>query len=568
MHGATLTKYWWCLAAAAALSCRSHEVLCDGLSCDMGAGGQAGAAGADSASGGAAGDTGGAPASVECESDAPCQNDERCDGAERCVEGRCEPGDALSCEHGTSCEESDVARCVYEAPSPWLLTIGTDTIRGLPIAEIGKRKLPPLATREVEEPLTGFEEVTFAPNGKVAIVHSLEHQFGSSLKLLRFGPGLPSELLEIPDLPDWGDFWEGARFSADSTRALIRDAHTGSYVVDLTDERRPTQLVAPGDDLGDLLAQAFCKESSSWVQYGDEQYSIATRVDGATSTRSLGYGSFEVSPDGTLVLFQPVAEDGMRLYSCSGDDWVVTFDEAVGGRFSPSSRELLLSLAEGGLKLVSVEDPRAPLELWAHPTAALGHGFNLDGSKLLVQLVADGADEATAHAVDLSDPSQPPYSLRLPVSAETIACGKTAMLAWGGSSEDDARDVLWQTLAPSSTAAPVVVRPRPPQEVAKIYGASEGSVLLGSLVDEQTALSLLRYDTEDTDEFEEVPVATFPGSIWGLSWSPIGQSLAVQVTGATIDTKVWWVTFSETWQPSEPLLLAEESLEVSIQPWP
>jgi hypothetical protein len=261
---------------------------------------------------------------------------------------------------------------------------------------------------------------------------------------------------------------------------------------------------------------------------------------------------------------------GVRLYSCSSEDWVEAFDEAKDIQFSPTSRELVLTLKAGGLKVVSLQDPQEPVHIWSDPAAELAYDgdFSRDGSKLLVELVEGDAAEPTIHAVDLSDPSQPfVYSLRLPTTAQIVESGESAILAWSTWAYDEPRDLLWQTLLPESLAAPVVVLSDATDDLTRFYDApvDAGSVLLGRSSDTGTALSLLRYDDIS---FEETLIAELPGTIWRTAWSPDGHGLAVQITGVAIDTKVWWVTFSQAGEPSQPRLLAGESLGVSIQPWP
>jgi hypothetical protein len=578
MRGATLNGHRWWLAALAVLSCRSHEMLCEAADCAPAADGDAGAPAVDlgsSGSAGMAGDgVGGAP-SVACVSDAQCQNDQSCDGVERCVSGRCEIGDALTCEHGTACIEHEVASCVYETPSPWLLTVGTSQVRGLPMAELANRELPILAERDVTQVLTGFDAVTFAPNGKVAFVHSLEDQMGSRMQLLRFGQGPPSPLLEIPDLPNWGDFTKEPEFSPDSTRALVYDGFTGTYLVDLTDEPRATEL---SPLVGEFTAVAFCQDSRYWLEWGDDSaYYVGTVADGEVSRRRLGEGSYTLSPDASLVALKIVDADGdpfgIRLFPCSGASWVESFDESTEATFGPGA-QLLLTRAASGMEVVSLEDPQHPVEVWSSPIAELWEGldFNRDGTKLLVQLPGpDG--ELTAHVVDLTAPTEPAvFSLRLPAYAQIATLGESSIWAWSSGDSAAPRDLLWQTLeVPDDRQQvmpePLLVYTDSAQSISGVYGVplDDKSVFLTRRSDEATALSILRFNGL---LLGDRPLAEFPGSIQRLVASPAGYGLVVQTTGATIDNKVWWLSFSPEGSASEPVLLAEESLYVSLQPWP
>jgi hypothetical protein len=572
MFGVNLKNWWW-LAALPVISCRSHRVLCEAEECQAAAVvGEAGSSadGAEKAAGGA----GGAP-SVECTNDTQCQDDEGCNGSERCVSGSCESGDALVCTHGTACSEQAVARCVYELPSPWLLTVGTGKIRGLPVGEIEKRELPVIAEREVKQALTGFDGVTFSPNGKVAFVHSLEDQFGSSMQLLRFGQGLPSPLLEIPDLPNWGDFATAPRFSPDSSRALVYDGFSGTYVVDLSDDPRPTELLPGGSGFG---VEAFCQDSRYWLELGDDSaYYIASALDRELPKRRLGHGYVELSSDAGLVALQLEDDEGnaagVRLFSCSGADWVASFDEATDATFGPGA-QLLLRLAAGGIALASLEDPQHPVQVWSSPVAELSydHDFTRDGTKLLLEL-PEANDELALHVVDLTRPSEPVVSaLRLPPQAEVAVLGESSVLAWSTGFTDEPRDLLWQTLEVPSDAQqvmpePLLVYSDASQDVTRTYPVpfDEKSVLLARWVDEQTTtISLLRFDGALQEARQ---LATFPSGVRAILAVADGRGLVVQTGGATIDNKVWWISLSPAGEPSEPAQLAEESLYVSLQPW-
>jgi hypothetical protein len=569
MYGVSVTKYACWLMLAATWSCRSHQVLCEGDECFAAGtdGGAAGAPAGDIAPPSMAGQAGQGAALARCDADVQCQNELQCDGAERCVDGSCEPGAELMCEHGTTCVEQGAERCLYETPSPWLLTIGGETVRGLPIAQLGERGLVTLVERHNTVELTGYDEVHWAPNGKVALLHAVEDQFGSSLQIMRFGAGLPTAPVDIPDVPRWGDFWFDPTFSADSKRALIRDTYSGTYIVDLTDDPGPTTLLAGGEVFS---AESICQDSRYWVQSDTNgQKYVATQGAGEDIARALGKGSLVLSPDASLIALQVEDDTGLevRLYSCSGEDWVVTFNDAKAARFSRDSKRLLLELTAGGVRVLSLEEVRAPVQVWASAAAAPAYGadFSSDGTKLLVQL-AEGEAEPTLHVVDLSVVSGPPVtSLGLPHYAEVAAYGDASLLAWSTGVYDEPRDLLWQSLTPS--AAPVLIYSDASQRDTTIAAVpfDDDSVFLERMAGEQSTLAIMKFDGELS---EIATVATFPAAIKNLTATADGRGLAVQTSGTLIDNKVWWITFSASGDASEPQLLAEESLEVSMQPWP
>jgi hypothetical protein len=325
--------------------------------------------------------------------------------------------------------------------------------------------------------------------------------------------------------------------------------------------------------------EAFCQDSRYWLELGDDfAYYIASVVDGAVSRRRLDAGYLELSRDASLVALELEDDEGgaagVRLFPCSGADWVAPFDEATGAMFGPGA-QLVLGLAAGGLALMSLEDPQHPVQVWSSPVAELSYGFDFtrDGTKLLLEM-PEANDELALHVVDLTSPSEPVVSaLRLPPDAELAVLGESSILAWSTGFIDEPRDLLWQTLeVPSDSRQvmpePLLVYSDASQDVTRTYPVpfDEKSVFLARRVDEQTTtLSLLRFDGGLQDDR---PLATFTSAITAVLAAPDGRGLVVQTSGTIIDNQVWWISLSPAGEPSQPRSLAEESLYVSLQPWP
>jgi hypothetical protein len=503
----------------------------------------------------------------ECRRDRDCANDSLCDGAERCVSGTCEGGSALDCAHGTACVESGDERCVYEAPSPWLLVTATDSLRGLPVAELGKRELITLVDRPREEILHGFDRVFWPADGKVALVRSLEREFGYRLELLRFRAGVPGPIEPLPDVPTWGDFDEAPDISSDSTRALVLDGYGGVYLVDLTEAATPTRLIAPPDA---LISASFCNDSSSWLQLSREEYvwSQASLSDGEITTRELGYGSPVISPDLSLVAMELQDEDdetfAVELTSCSAGDWSVDLPGTTNAAFSDDAQLLLLQLAGGGVKVVSLEDPSAPVEIWSDLDANDWEepSFVSGAHGTLVRYLK--GEEQTLRLVDpLTGTDEP--SLELPSGAVVAASGASSLLLWSNDYVGEPRDLIWHSLTPNVPS--VVVLSDPNDDVSEVMRCpTPDAVLVARRLPEaqETELFLLHFDGE-LGELEHV--ATFPGAISSWSWASDDVGAAVATQGVLIDNDLFWLPWSEE-GPGTAIQIADRALSVGFQPWP
>ena len=270
------------------ISCREHRQVCEAEGCASplaGAGGMPEDGEVVTTPAGSAGE----PQEPECARDEQCQNEKVCDGAERCADGRCVAGEQIECQYGAHCDDEAASLCVYDEPSPWLITTTMQRVSGLPVALLSEaEELLTLAERPEAGMLTGYDKPFWAPDGKAMLVRSFEDRMGSRLSLMHFGAGLPSSLEPVRDLPNWGDYWDTPLFSADSKWVFVTDNYTGSYLVDLGLDPAPPRL-RPAEEFS--APRALCADPSAWLPYGDSEQSVlATSLDGELATRSLGYG--------------------------------------------------------------------------------------------------------------------------------------------------------------------------------------------------------------------------------------------------------------------------------------
>lgn len=567
MSGARRVSWGWLLVAATCVvvSCRSYHHLCDEPTCG---GGEAGAGG-ERASAGAAGAV---ASTAECQYDVECTNGSICDGAEHCVQGICEHGVALVCEHGASCVESGPERCVYESPSQWLLIASHERLRGLPVAELGKRDLVTLLNRPRTAPLAGFERLLWSPDGKVLVARSLEGDSVYSLELLRFGAGLPGPPQLLAEVPAQG-YFEAPAFSFDSKRALIVDHHSGTYLVDLAEAPAPTRLVAPLDA---VRQASFCGDSSSWVQQllPASRWALATLGKEEIATRDLGPASPRFSRGGSLLAFDLIDERqaiaGVELRGCSGSDWSAYFPHTSGAVFSDDSKLLLLQSAAGGLRVMSLADPQAPFELWSEPLAKPADGATfLPGEQRLLFSYAAAEESPTLHLVDLETGAESrAVSLGLPGSAEPVATGALAMLAWSNGAAGEPRHLLWQSLEPSAPPIVVLSDPTPKDTKVFAFAPDASAVLLARRSPEgaSTTFSVLRFDVERAELAAPDPLTTFPAAT-SVVWAADGSGMIVTTQNGSFASNVYWLPWSNGGF-LEPTLLASDSVVLTLQPAP
>jgi hypothetical protein len=514
----------------------------------------------------------------ECARDEHCQNESMCDGSERCADGQCLPGEAVECQYGAHCDDEATPLCIYDKPSPWLIATTTQRVSGLPVALLNEvDELLTLAERPKGSVLTGYDKPFWAPNGKVALVRSFEDRMGSRLSLMRFGAGLPSSLEPVPDLPNWGDYWDTPVFSADSNWVSVTDNYTGTYLVDLKPDAVPPQLQPRAEFSAPRL---LCADPDAWLPYVDSEESLlAALVDGELATRSLGTGSITLSPDGRLLLIGVEDADGdevgLQLGSCSAETWLVNLDGASHAVFSPDSQLLLLELREGGMKLLSLTDPAEPAELWSNLAArpAVERGFSPDSQKLVFLLSDATEEEPSLHVIELGElPTTEGRGLALPAQGEVVALGDEAVLMWSSSAEGEPPRLLWRALEPAvdedgKLEPPLVLVEDAalPTTVTSHAFDSRTVFLTGYSKDlDQTTVSRLLFDASQP---ELVELGTFAGSAQSVEATPRDYGVAVLMEKGLIDVQLFWIGFAPDGVPASPRLLADQAFSVSIQPW-
>jgi hypothetical protein len=552
------------LAFVGAASCREHRELCQGEGCgaskiDDTTPGSSGSAGSfidpDEPSG-----AGGADARPACSRDADCDDGLACDGVEPCVSGRCEPGALVECASGTHCVEDGAERCVYENSSPWLVAMTKERVMALRLAELaaGETTLIPLLERPRDRAFLGFAGAFWAPNGRFALVPSVEPEFGSSYQLLQFGAGLPA-IGDVPDLPNWGDYSDPPQFMPDSSQARLFDNYSGSYVVDFTREPPVTQR----HPLGDFYwTTGGCSDGKSWVRVDhDYRVSVDTVEDGTATARTLGEFYSLISPDGAQLLLttHSTAETPqVVLTHCSDDPWTFEIKDAFHGEFSPNSKLLWLKLNGGGLRVLSLEDPSAPVEVWARSTAddVDGERFTPDGRRLLFEQ-AEGDSEPTVHVVDLeASPEPEARDLGLSAGVKVFYAGDTAALVIDSTAEGGVRYLLQSLSTPEPPR--LVLEGTAEQSIELSHGfLEEGSFFVQRTSDPRVELLKLQITP---DRFELTALATFEGvDIAGPEIAPDQSGVTVGASTNFIDNKLYWIALPPGGPAGEPQLLLERT---------
>ncbi|HEX2874931.1 MAG TPA: WD40 repeat domain-containing protein [Polyangiaceae bacterium] len=444
------------LALAPLASCRAALDLCADGCASAGETSQAsvnatdGAGGRDAAGGSpseAAGN-GGAPAI--CETNDDCADDLICNGDEQCEDNLCVPGTPLTCDAGTSCSEGDPQEpCGFATPSPWLILLGSETIWGLPTAELGKRQLLELGWRKSDGLLVGMNAVTFSANGQHAFVEYLAEDFGQTFLELSFGKGVPKSARPVANLPTWGQY-SALEFSPDGRRVLLFDYDLGGYSLDLSGARATVAQLDARIDWGDEVA--FCSDNRTWLRVGIRAtlYAEASGQPMAVDLEHKDDYDVELSPDGRVIW---LGGESQRLVACGP----AAQSEALGvhaerAEFSPDSRFLLLTSEEGPAKLLSVTESLTTTEVWSGSGVLDWHWSEGAGSLLLHW----GSEDASSYGyVSLSQEQPALVTLALDGAASILSCGREACLARGPAQDDSAGPLVLQAL--QANAEPVVL---------------------------------------------------------------------------------------------------------------
>jgi hypothetical protein len=411
---------------------------------DGGAGGRQAAGGSPSATAGDGGDP------AVCETNVDCADDLVCNGDERCEDGVCVAGKALACDGGMTCSESDPGEpCAYATPSPWLLLLSSETIWGLPTTELGKRPMLRLGSRPSSGLLVGMNDVAFAPGGQHALVEFLAEDFGKTVLELSFGRGIPDAARPVANLPIWGSYSTPV-FSPDGSRALLADYDVGTYLLDLSGTRAQVAPIdAPIDWVDDV---AFCSDSRTWLRIGD-QTALYAETSGQPKAIDLEHNEeydVRLSPDARMIW---LGGESQRLVACAPD----ARSEALGvladkAEFSPDSRFLLLTLADGSTKLLSVTESLTTTEVWSG-SDVLDWTWSEGAGSLLLHFEADVTTSYGYLALSREQPEL--VTLALDGAASILGCGRDACLARGPTQDDTQGPLLLQPL--EANAAPIVL---------------------------------------------------------------------------------------------------------------
>jgi hypothetical protein len=577
MQGVEVATWKWLAVAALSLaSCRAHRELCEGEVCgDLPTEVQGGSADeALSGLAGSQGSQGGRASQAEplCADDATCDDGRVCNGLERCVDERCLPGVDVDCRHGTECVEAAPEPCIYTEPSPWVVATSAETLLGLPLDELENgAEMAVLAHRERTAALTGFDHVWWSPNGKVALVRSFEDRMGSRMHLLRFGAGLPSELESIPDLPNWGNYWDDPVFSADSKRVLIVDTYSGSYVVDLTDEGRPTTLGSiDGGEMPELAIEALCADATSWVTV-DENYNhfLTSDSGGEPSSIPLGQGSVTLSPDAQLLAVEVKGEDEddktVELRPCSQEAWVAQLGPGYRLEFSSDSQAIALQLTEynDGMSVLSLADPQSPTTIWSSALAGppVGPWFTPDGSRLMMMLRETKDDDPTVQVLNLTNGEIQP--LGFGPYARVVAVGGQALLAWSVDFTSEPRDLLWQAFDREEEPVLILSDSAAQETSLESVRFDPKSVFVSRYIGGQTEFGTLRFDASAPESARPI---ILPGSVGRLETARDRRAILVSMVDGFVPGKLFWISYSERGEADEARILLEDAYFLSIQP--
>lgn len=502
---------------------------------------------------GAAGD-GGAPA--VCETNDDCADALVCNGDELCEDGVCVAGKALTCDGGMTCSESDPGEpCAYATPSPWLLLLSSETIWGLPTTELGKRPMLGLGSRPSSGLLVGMNEVAFAPGGRHALVEFLAEDFGKTVLELSFGRGIPDAARAVANLPNWGSYSTPV-FSPDGSRALLADYDIGTYLLDLSGTRaQVTPIDAPIDWVDDM---AFCSDSRTWLRIGD-QTALYAETSGQPKAIDLEHNEeydVRLSPDARMIW---LGGESQRLVACAPD----ARSEALGvladkAEFSPDSRFLLLSLADGSAKLLSITESLTTTEVWSG-SGVLDWSWSEGAGSLLLHVEAEGI---TSYGYLVLSHEQPELvALALDGAASISSCGRDACLARGPTQDDTPGPLLLQPL--EANAGPISLG----------NDSSTAEVLLADFEHDRLLLQLTNEDGNELllTDFAGAPAhRVFDWKSGEITLRSPGDDSGIQIgIKDNVEISNFWLVFPrETNGEATLFQLDPTAYNAGFQPWP
>jgi hypothetical protein len=186
---------------------------------------------------------------VECRSSEDCADELACNGDEVCEGNRCVSGTPVECADGLSCVDGDDgASCEFPSASPWFIYIGNDLgadplrLFGIRQADMGHATPLDLTANVATEEYAGPTFRGWSPDGRILVFDLAYPTFESRMLYVRFGKGLPSPALPVPDLPV-SDEWEPTvDWSAGGKSAVMRH-DDGRYFLDFREEPPRTTLL-------------------------------------------------------------------------------------------------------------------------------------------------------------------------------------------------------------------------------------------------------------------------------------------------------------------------------------
>jgi hypothetical protein len=557
------------MVVVSATSCRSHAPLCRGIACE-----EAFLAGAGPGEPSVAGEAGqaGAPAEAvaahECSRAAECSNARVCDGVESCEDGQCVAGEALVCLHEEMhCEEDTDERCVFNTPSPWLVVARGETLEGLPTSRLGKEaNLIVLAARQRSRGF-GFALALFGSSGPFALSVAAEEEGLDSVRYLRFGRGLPSELRLLPDVPDLLESWELPLISPDSRFALLLDKASGNYLASLEDPRQPTlrfERTPYADE------PSFCQEPATFWHDSATTLTIVSRTADGVESRSIEASSLPAfSWERRYIVAETDEPAGVIVTRCSVAGTNTLYEDASSPVIAPGSRAVLMNAANG-MKLYSLDDPDARVELWSSSLQLAFPCFSSDGAHLV------GSVDGTHYVAALNDPSRPAEAFGLPANASFVSflpdgrrdrqylIGKSAALVWVPAEDGVGRELVWQPLNPSRERESLLVDPDSSHVDVLV---SQHDVDQAFIVSKDAVLQHLKRVRLDAEQPELEDLFALDTDIRVVELAPDGSGLAVRGLDGIVSSKLYWAGLGRNGKLQAPLMIADKVINFSFQPW-